>query len=816
METFRVGSSWGISLRLIVLIASMLGQLNVHAADTAGAGDSDTQSDQSRREKKPELEEIVVTGTFIRDIEPITPVTTITSTDIEHQGYSTLSGLIEQRPENFKAGSSEESNPVNAIGNSAANNYSFASGINLRGLGANATLVLLNGQRLAPTALGGVVDISSIPISIVDRVEMLPDGASALYGSDAVAGVVNIITKTAYSGVQVDARTFSISDGKAPNYAGGVLAGTSWNGGNAMGDFYYEKDNELLAANRSFAESLPHPTTLFPEGEKYSYFAAMNQEFTEHLSLAANSLITHRIYDESTLLSIFKAPTKNDGGDDQYNLMAQLDYKISKDWLATLIAQGSKEEDVSNITYPDLDRRYRSHYDYRILTLEPRVDGKLFDLPGGPVGLAVGAQFRSERYDETDQATGSAGIEGPLIVTPPVVGLSRSIASAYGELALPIIGKSNSLPFTQELRVDISVRFDHYSDFGSTTNPKIGISWTPLQGLRAYASFGRSFQAPTLYEISNALSFGYEATVPDPRSPTGSSLTFSIDGTNPNLKPETSKNFYGGLTFSPRNVEGLKVDASYFYVNFTNQIKRLIEDGFFPQTVLQNENQLGSFITRNPSAAQIEQALAYPGRETLDLDNGFCVVGTAGCPGANPASFASIANIGYVNSSTVKAGGVDLSAQYLSPAQTYGRIRSDVVGTFFTTYQQMLTPASMDFSPLNTVYHPLRFRVKANLGWESRGWRANARLNYSNSYENTNAVNPNCPGASNCGIASWTTMDFSLGYQTASNVKVGLDVTNAFDRAPPHVSGPIGTYPYDPVNASALMRAFAVSISKKW
>jgi len=854
MRLHHLGSILSILLRMTVFSASVLGPLSANSADVQSDGarslatapatqdqtppkgevttvgpteapssgaQSETHSETKKHGAKADdnespLEEIVVTGTYIPKVHPITPVTTITSLDIQNQGYSTLSEVIEQLPQNFKAGASQESNPVNAIGALASNNYSFASGVNLRGLGSNATLVLLNGQRLAPTALGGVVDISSIPTSIIDRVEILPDGASALYGSDAVAGVVNIITKTSLSGIQLSARAFSISDGKAPNYAGSVFGGTSWSGGKLIGDFDYERDNPLLAANRSFAESLPDPTTLLPKGEKYSYFAGLSQEFTQRLSISANSLITHRTYDETTLLSIYPLPTKNDGSADQYNLMTQLQYEISPRWFATLIGAWSKEEDLSNITYPNFNQRYSSSYDYQISTVEPRVEGKLFDLPGGSVRLAVGGQFRTERYDETDEVTGSAGIGGPLTIKPPVIGLSRQVRSAYGELALPIIGDNNSMMLAQELRVDISGRYDHYSDFGSTTNPTFGLSWTPVKGLKAHGSYGRSFQTPTLYQLSNAINYGYEWTVPDPKSPTGSSLLFSIDGTNPNLQPETSKNFYGGLTFSPQSLQGFKVDASYFHVKFTNRITRLIASGFFPQYVLQNESELGSFVTRNPSAGQIEQALAYPGRQTLDLDNGFCVVGTTGCPGENPASFAALANIGYVNSSTQEIGGVDLSAEYLGPEESYGRFSADVAGTFYTTYQQMITPASAEYSPLNTIYNPLRFRAKVNVGWERAGWRANGRLNYSNSYENTNAVNPKCPGASDCGIASWTTVDLSLAYQWPSHVRIALDVTNAFDRAPPRISGPAGTYPYDPVNANALMRAFAVSVSTKW
>jgi len=106
-------------------------------------------------------------------VAPITPVLTITHDDIVNQGYSTLAEVFEQLPENFKNGASQESNPVAGKGNGAANNYTFSTGVNLRGLGANATLILLNGTRLAPTAYGSTTDVSRIPVSIIDRVEIL-------------------------------------------------------------------------------------------------------------------------------------------------------------------------------------------------------------------------------------------------------------------------------------------------------------------------------------------------------------------------------------------------------------------------------------------------------------------------------------------------------------------------------------------------------------------------------------------------------------------------------------------------------------------
>ena len=194
--------------------------------------DEDDRSTADRKSAKNSgLNEIVVTGTYLHDVEPLSTLITITHDDIINQGYSRLDQVFSQLPENSMAGASAESNPTNGLGDNASKNYSRGSGVNLFGLGANATLVLLNGERMAMSNFGQSVDISLIPVSIIDRVEILSDGASAIYGADAVGGVVNIITRNDYSGTEVGARTASISAGKAPNFGGDILHGFSWSGG---------------------------------------------------------------------------------------------------------------------------------------------------------------------------------------------------------------------------------------------------------------------------------------------------------------------------------------------------------------------------------------------------------------------------------------------------------------------------------------------------------------------------------------------------------------------------------------------------------
>ena len=145
-----------------------------------------------------EIEQIVVTGSRIKmaNLEGTSPVTQVTSADIATQGVTRVEDLINQLPQAFAAQNANVSN--GATGTAT---------VNLRGLGSARTLVLVDGRRLP---YGGVTnsaaDLNQIPAAMVERVEILTGGASAVYGSDAIGGVVNFIMKKDFEGVQFDAQ----------------------------------------------------------------------------------------------------------------------------------------------------------------------------------------------------------------------------------------------------------------------------------------------------------------------------------------------------------------------------------------------------------------------------------------------------------------------------------------------------------------------------------------------------------------------------------------------------------------------------------
>ncbi|PZO69711.1 MAG: TonB-dependent receptor, partial [Sphingomonas taxi] len=128
-------------------------------------------------------------------------------------------------------------------------NASYASGVNLRGLGSDATLVLVNGRRLAGSgAKADFADLSTIPTAAVDRVEVLLDGGSAIYGSDAVGGVVNIILKSDFEGTETRLRAGGVADGPAGEYGFGQTVGGRWTSGSGLISYEY-LDREALPAS---------------------------------------------------------------------------------------------------------------------------------------------------------------------------------------------------------------------------------------------------------------------------------------------------------------------------------------------------------------------------------------------------------------------------------------------------------------------------------------------------------------------------------------------------------------------------------------
>ena len=193
-----------------------------------------------------EVERIAVTGSRINrtDIESASPVTVISSDFITKSGFTSVQEILSMQP--AAAGMSLGSTSNNGSGGSAT--------VNLRGMGVQRTLVLLNGRRMVASGTGAdsSVDLNTIPVSMIQTIEILKDGASAVYGSDAIAGVVNIITKKDFQGTEITADG-SITD-KGDGESGGfsLLHGRDFAGGNLVVGAQYSNRGEIIQSDRDF------------------------------------------------------------------------------------------------------------------------------------------------------------------------------------------------------------------------------------------------------------------------------------------------------------------------------------------------------------------------------------------------------------------------------------------------------------------------------------------------------------------------------------------------------------------------------------
>ena len=223
-------------------------------AATPSSGDTTTQAPpgpgvpEEPPVRRAGEEEIVVTGSRVRrkDLTTPAPVTVLTRQQLEESGKVTIGEFLQLMP--------EQGNAPNFQLNNGGATYSAdgSTRINLRSLGVTRTLVLVNGRRMVPAGVGAsaAVDLNSIPTAAVDHIEVLKDGASAIYGSDAIAGVVNVITRKSFNATQGYAQYGVSSKGDAQTLDAAVTTGTSGSAGNLLFSAGYFNQGESWLRDR--------------------------------------------------------------------------------------------------------------------------------------------------------------------------------------------------------------------------------------------------------------------------------------------------------------------------------------------------------------------------------------------------------------------------------------------------------------------------------------------------------------------------------------------------------------------------------------
>lgn len=751
-------------------------EMRLARSDGAGAAEERLPEASSATGDDKGAQEMVVTGTNIRgQKKSASPVMVFDREDIRQTGLATTEQFIQTLPQNFGGGNSGATIGANLAGEGGNQNYAIGTGVNLRGLGNRNTLVLMNGRRLAPAGIGNVVDVSMIPLAAVERVEVLTDGASAIYGSDAVGGVVNFILRDDFQGAETQVRYGHVGSGDQETLQAGQVAGMRWRSGAGILSYEYQDRTALDSADRAFTQTSRDPTDLLPKESHHNALFSLTQDLASRARLVADGIWTQRHTERWTRTSA-AAPLLTDARVGQFGLSLGAQVDFANQWQL----EGSGSFSRNHTEYePFRNGVSQSQIDARndIKAFDVKADGAVFEMAAGAARLAVGGQARQEIFNSDGRNARTPGAQ------------ERKVNSLFTELLLPL---------AQRLELSAAFRYEDYSDFGSTTDPKLGLRWEPRPGVSLRTTYGTSFRAPLLAEMYPLLSID-SFEFDDPASDTGTSIALLIQGNNAQLKPEEAKSWTAGFDLVDVLHAGTTLNLTYFDIDFTGRIATPVPVAA-TFTVLQNEAIFAPIIDRTPDPAAIDEYFANP--------NFFNNVE------ASPEDITVIIDNRLSNIAKRRERGLDVSLSQAFETAA-GHFSAGVSGTYLFEIKNKITPAAPAAELLNTVFNPASLKLRANLQWSRGNVSAATFLNHVGGYTDTRP-------AGGRPVDSWTSVDTTFILNSSANApawlensSLSLSVQNLFDTDPPMVIN-TGGLNFDPTNASAVGRFFSVQVAKKW
>jgi outer membrane receptor protein involved in Fe transport len=917
-------------------------------AQDAAAGDGEVQ----------QLAELIVTGTHIKGQEPIgSRLVALGRQDIIDSGRANMTELLKVIPQIQTIGTVEGAR--SGRGQGGIDNNGAGSSVNLRGLGSESTLVLVNGRRIAPSAGGAFVDISQIPVSAVESVEVLPDGASALYGSDAVGGVVNFVLRKRFDGADTTLH-YGLGDG-FHEYEVGQTVGKTWSSGSVLLSYEYYSRSHLASSKRAYAVTdlrafggdnfIPisgagqfagNPGTIMvgntpyaaipgnqngqgltlssllvgqsnqvdpqfaadlqPSQTRNSVVASLKQDLTPHVRVFADALYSVRDFvtqNRADAASVVVGPSnpyfiagipgsggvdtvrysflrdfdnRTEGRSTNYTVTGGFDFDLPYKWSGEVYGSTGRDNLVNrglglvntarlalaagtpgaagvrpaglpyfnpfgagSFTDPQtlnyIQGSTWNHQRYNLDSVSLSATGPLFQLPAGEVRVAVGFDDREERYksERTEDISTLTPVDITALSTAGfgIGSFKRRITAGYGELSIPVFGSANAVPFIQKFDISAAVRGEHYSDFGSTVNPKVGFRWQPVEGLTFRGSWGTSFRAPRLVELDDTANAYYIRPFPnagavagDPSTfapaPTNSWVIYLADAGNGELKPETAETYTIGADFKPDFLPGFKASVSYYHIRYSNRI-------LTPSTpellgALAGSGTPGIVLGLHPSQAVLDaiyannaSSVGLPGG--LFKDSGYPGFFLPGFPNNQlpAANIYAIVHVGLSNYGTVLTDGWDFSASYRI-ASHLGDFNLGAAVSLVTTYKiERGNGGLLDY--LDTMSNPISLRGRFSAGWTRGSFSAQVAVNHTGGY-----LNP----YKNQQVSSWNTVDLHLGYRLASSHRaldgllVTVDIENLFDADPPFVNNQDIAIGYDPEMASPRGRVTGLTLRKAW
>ena len=863
---------------------------------------------------------VEVTGSAIRriDAESSLPVQVLKREDIERTGATSTVDLLRRLP--AVQGSTGESASV------GGSTYGF-SGVSIHNVGETRTLVLLNGHRLALfggqtlTGFAAGMDLNALPVSAIERVEILTDGASALYGADAIAGVVNFITKRDTTAGEVNIG-FSRPDGGAHEKRASITKGfgsLADDGYNVVFTLARDERTALRSTDRDFASSgkvlfsnggknyrfqqysastipgnvsndagnLINPyliangqcapqsfrvtdgaddfcgfdfvstLEIYPVRDRESAFvsgtkqlgnhqlfadvlwsrtkqtsriapvpggisipagSALAQKYLEPLGIQEDSTAFYRLYDLGARASkdevnFYDIALGSKGTIDKWDYEATYTRSQSRAKsnisgypgalaLAKLRASGLLDpfvlpgQQTAEATQAIQGVNYNGYWDggkSQLDTVQVRGSTQLWNLPGGPMGLAVGANFNKEKFTNLPSLFAQGRLADPVAgvlcdENDPALACDQRFGDAAAKVPYSASRKSwglfseVSLPVAKQLELTAAVRYDHFSDFGRATTAKAAFRWNPTPQVLVRGSVGSGFHAPTVpqvkaspesygvtsgkYNCASSPELQQQAAAQGAECRPGSQQYDVVAGGNANLKPEKSRQATLGIVVEP--IRQLSVGVDYWFVGIRDSFGQLAE-----QTVFANPNQ-------------------YSGAWTSQLD-----VGT----GKRYLAF----NQGNLNLGKEYYSGVDFNIQHRAKTPV-GDLNTSATATYMLRQKQQLEPNGTYYSPigvnsddLGTVSFRWQGRIQSTL--KAGAWDHTLGMNFKTGYKDQTTevevldANGNVTGTEDIRlrVKRYYTFDWQSAWTFRKDMTLTLGLLNIFDRDPPFTLSTSGT-----------------------
>jgi iron complex outermembrane receptor protein len=743
--------------------------------------------------KTPGLEEIVVTGTNISGVENKTvPLLTFDRDAIERSGYATAADFITSLPQNVKSGGNSPDG-VLAPNGFGFGNIENSTGANLRGLGSSSTLTLLNGHRVAPSAYGSGVDLSIIPLNAVERIEVLTDGSSAVYGSDAVGGVINIILRKDFDGAETSARLDTLARGGGELKQISQSLGKTWGSGGALAVFEFQDTDAIRSDERSFTGNLPRPTDVFPESKRYSGTLTAHQSLGASFELFADALIEHNdglravtLGGFTTQTQLITSKTNSASANTGFRWQPFGDWHLEGDALFSQVdTLASEVFTPPNFGYTNGTPELRNLDTIKEADL--KLDGTLWSSGGSSLKAALGASYRQEDFSSLVEYT---NLDRPT---------NRHIHAVFAEFYAPLVTAANALPGMQKLDLSAAVRNDSYSDFGSKVNPRFGVFWSPIDQIGLRAAYSTSFRAPNPIEIisnTTATSVYIQSGFPQPQDPSGN--TGVIFFGNRVLGPETSRNLSAGLDFTPAALPNTRFSLNYYRIIYSNRIISSPDAA----NVFLNPQIYGPLIQRFPNDAAVEAFVAgiQPPQTLVDLTPNH--TGLTGVRFGFP--------YGDINAAKESTQGLDLGAHSILNLDASNKLILDFNATYIKDIETNFCNSCVGTDLVDTYGQPLKLRMRAAAGWSDGIFSSNAAVNYANAYSDTNLIPPGR-------IAAFTTVDLNASWHIrASGTTLAFNIINALNSGPPLTGPGLNKVAYDPINADPRARILSFQVRQAW